>query len=81
MGKGKNKKGAAGGGTSDSEEKASASERLISTPVAGSAEDESQTQTFVPSRGLSTFEANELLLKYGRNELEDVSTPKVRPPP
>ena len=32
---------------------------------------------FVPSRGLSTFEANELLLKFGRNELEDKSTPKV----
>ena len=32
---------------------------------------------FTPSSGLTTFEANELLLKYGRNELEDVSTPKV----
>ena len=32
---------------------------------------------FVPSRGLSTFEANELLLQFGRNELADVSTPKV----
>ena len=32
---------------------------------------------FTPSGGLTSFEANELLLKYGRNELEDVSTPKV----
>lgn len=34
-------------------------------------------ENFVPSHGLSTFEANELLLKFGRNELEDISTPKV----
>ena len=39
--------------------------------------DESGQKEFVPSRGLSTFEANELLLQYGRNELADVSTPKV----
>lgn len=36
------------------------------------------SKDFIPSSGISTFEANELLLKYGRNELEDKSTPKVR---
>ena len=35
------------------------------------------SKDFIPSSGISTFEANELLLKYGRNELEDKSTPKV----
>jgi hypothetical protein len=40
-------------------------------------EDAVATKDFIPSSGISTFEANELLLKYGRNELEDKSTPKV----
>jgi len=39
------------------------------------------SKDFIPSSGISTFEANELLLKYGRNELEDKSTPKVRMSP
>jgi hypothetical protein len=39
--------------------------------------EEPTSKDFIPSSGISTFEANELLLKHGRNELEDKSTPKV----
>ncbi len=34
--------------------------------------------TFVISKGLTTAEAEALLLKHGRNELEDKKTPNVR---
>ncbi len=33
---------------------------------------------FVPSKGLTTFEAQQLLQKWGRNELEDKKKSKVR---
>jgi hypothetical protein len=40
---------------------------------------ESTDQTdFVPSKGLTSQQAEELLRKYGKNELEDKKTPKVR---
>lgn len=32
---------------------------------------------FVPSKGLTTFEAQQLLQKWGRNELEDKKKSKV----
>lgn len=40
-------------------------------------ESHSETKQFVASKGLSSAEAQELLLKYGRNELEDKKKPKV----
>jgi len=39
---------------------------------------EGETKQFVPSKGLTSAEARELLLQYGRNELEDKKRPKVR---
>lgn len=33
---------------------------------------------FVPSKGLTTVEAEQRLLQYGKNELQDKQTPKVR---
>lgn len=34
---------------------------------------------FVPSLGLTSSEAAKRLLEHGRNELQDIKTPKVRP--
>lgn len=34
-------------------------------------------EDFVPSKGLTSQQAEELLRKYGKNELEDKKTPKV----
>ncbi len=36
-----------------------------------------QKKDFVPSKGLTTFEAQQLLQKWGRNELEDKKKSKV----
>lgn len=36
-----------------------------------------KTKAFVPSKGLTTEEAQQLLLKWGRNELEDKKKAKV----
>ena len=52
-------------------------QKTLLVSVMDESDKESGQKEFVPSRGLSTFEANELLLQYGRNELADVSTPKV----
>lgn len=41
-------------------------------------EGESKVKDFVPSKGLTTAEAQELLQKWGRNELEDKKKAKVR---
>eukprot|EP00595_Chromulina_sp_UTEXLB2642_P003247 CAMPEP_0196763184 /NCGR_PEP_ID=MMETSP1095-20130614/3616_1 /TAXON_ID=96789 ORGANISM="Chromulina nebulosa, Strain UTEXLB2642" /NCGR_SAMPLE_ID=MMETSP1095 /ASSEMBLY_ACC=CAM_ASM_000446 /LENGTH=723 /DNA_ID=CAMNT_0042115873 /DNA_START=42 /DNA_END=2210 /DNA_ORIENTATION=- len=39
-------------------------------------QDHNRTENFVPSKGLTTAEAEKRLLEYGRNELEDKKTPK-----
>lgn len=39
-------------------------------------EEVEKTKAFVPSKGLTTEEAQQLLLKWGRNELEDKKKPK-----
>jgi hypothetical protein len=36
-----------------------------------------KTKEFVPSKGLTTEEARQLILKWGRNELEDKKKAKV----
>lgn len=36
-----------------------------------------KVKEFVPSKGLTTFEAQQLLQKWGRNELEDKKKSKV----
>jgi len=43
-------------------------------------EDSEKTKEFVASKGLTVNEANELLLKYGRNELPEKKRPKVELP-
>jgi hypothetical protein len=40
-------------------------------------EDVEKTKEFVPSKGLTTFEFQQLLEKWGRNELEDKKKSKV----
>jgi hypothetical protein len=36
-----------------------------------------KVKSFVPSKGLTSEEAEQLLAKWGRNELEDKKRPKV----
>jgi hypothetical protein len=37
-----------------------------------------KVKSFAPSKGLTTQEAEQLLEKWGRNQLEDKKRPKVR---
>lgn len=41
-------------------------------------EGEGKIKDFIPSKGLSEGQARELLLKWGRNELEDKKKAKVK---
>ena len=50
------------------------SEEAVSRGIPLSSGDE---KILTPSKGLTSAEAEKLLLKYGRNELEDKHTPKV----
>lgn len=52
----------------------------INSPFNNNRESETDlvyNKVFVPSRGLTSAEAEHLLIQYGRNELEDKKTPKV----
>jgi hypothetical protein len=41
-------------------------------------EEHGKPKEFTPSKGLTTFEAQQLLQKWGRNELEDKKKSKVK---
>ena len=53
------------------------SEEYASQGIPMTEEGVENKKDFVPSKGLTTFESQQLLVKWGRNELEDKKKSKV----